>query len=168
MKENKSFWTDNFEIDGFRKLEDDITAEVCIIGAGITGLQTAYYLAKKGMDVVVIEKDTIASKTTGHTTGKVSIQHGLFYNYLAENYGFDYAKKYALANNEALKNIKNIIEDENIDCDFETRDSIIFSENPQKFSKIQEEAKLCKNIGIESEFINKIELPIVIQGRSKI
>lgn len=168
MENNKSFWTENFKTEGFKKLEDDITVEVCIIGAGITGLSTAHYLAKKGMNVVVLEKDTIASKTTGHTTGKVSIQHGLFYNYLVENYGFDYAKKYALANSKALKNIKEIIEEEKINCDFEIRDSIVFSENPQKFSKLQEESKLCKNMGIEAEFINKIELPIIIQGRSKI
>lgn len=167
MGDNKSFWTDNFETEDFKTLEDDITAEVCVIGAGITGLSTAYYLAKNGIDVVVIEKDTIASKTTGHTTGKVSIQHGVFYTYLVENYGTSYAKKYALVNNEALKNIKNIIENEEIECDYETRDSIIFSEEPQKFSVLQEEARISKDLGIDSEFITKIELPIIIQGGVK-
>lgn len=167
MGDNKSFWTDNFETEDFKKLEDDITAEVCVIGAGITGLSTAYYLAKNGIDVVVIEKDTIASKTTGHTTGKISIQHGVFYTYLVENYGTSYAKKYALVNNEALKNIKDIIENEEIECDYETRDSIIFSEEPQKFSVLQEEARISKDLGIDSEFITKIELPIIIQGGVK-
>lgn len=164
--ENKSFWTDNFEIKNFKKLEENIEAEVCIIGAGITGLSTAYYLAKSGKKVVILEKDRVASKTTGHTTGKISIQHGMFYNYLVENYGFNYAKMYALANNEAIKNIKNIIENEKIDCDYEVRDSIIFSEQPQKFSSLQEEAKITKELGIKSEFVKKIELPIMIQGRS--
>lgn len=167
MENNKSFWTDNFEIEDFKTLEDDINAEVCIIGAGITGLSTAYYLAKNGIDVVVLEKDTIASKTTGHTTGKVSIQHGIFYSYLVENYGINYAKRYALANSEALKRIEDIIETEEIECDYETRDSIVFSENPQKYSVLQEEARISKNLGIDSEFITKIELPIIIQGGVK-
>lgn len=167
MNENKSFWTNNFEIDKFERLEDDIEAEVCIIGGGITGLSTAYYLAQNGVDVVVLEKDGIASKTTGHTTGKVSIQHGMFYNYLVESYGLNYAKKYALANKEALENIKEIIKNEDIDCDFEIKDSIIFSENPQKFSSLQDEARVSKDIGIDAEFITKIDLPVIIQGGVK-
>lgn len=167
MNENKSFWTNNFEIDKFERLEDDIEAEVCIIGGGITGLSTAYYLAQNGVDVVVLEKDSIASKTTGHTTGKVTIQHGMFYNYLVESYGLNYAKKYALANKEALENIKEIIKNEDIECDFEIKDSIIFSENPQKFSSLQDEAQVSKDIGIDAEFITKIDLPVIIQGGVK-
>lgn len=165
---NKSFWTDNFETVKFKRLDGIIEADVCIIGAGITGLSTAYYLAKSGKKIVVLEKDRIASKTTGHTTGKISIQHGKFYNYLVENYGVNYAKMYALSNNEAIKNINKIIEDEKIDCDFEVRDSIIFSEEPQNYSVLQEEAKIAKELGIKAEFVKKIELPIMIQGRSKI
>lgn len=167
MEENKSFWTDNFETKEYKRLEEDTVAEVCIIGGGITGLSTAYYLAKNGMDVILLEKDTIGSKTTGHTTGKITVGHGLFYKYLVQNYGFDYGKKYALANSQALKNIQDIIEEEKIDCDFEIRDSIIFSENPQNFSLLQEEARLSKDIGIDAEFIKKIELPTIIQGGVK-
>lgn len=164
MEENKSFWNNNFEIEEFDALEEDIETEVCVIGGGITGISTAYYLAQSGLDVVILEKDKIASKTTGHTTGKISLQHDIFYNYLVENYGFNYAKKYALANKEALENINEIIKKEGIDCDFETKDSIIFSENPKEFSNLQEEARICKRLGIEAEFIRKIELPIIIQG----
>lgn len=167
MEDNKSFWTDNFEKEKFDKLEEDIKADVCIIGAGLTGLTTAYYLAKAGKSVVILEKDEIASKTTGHTTGKISIQHGEFYKYLVENYGFNYAKRYALANEAAAKNIKQIIEDEEISCDYEIKDSILFSENPAKFSSLQEEAKISKELGISSEFIKKIDLPIIIQGAVK-
>lgn len=167
MEENNSFWTNNFEIEEFEGLEEDIKTEVCIIGGGITGISTAYYLAQNGIDTVILEKDKIASKTTGHTTGKISLQHGIFYNYLVENYGINYAKKYALANKEALENIKKIIEEETIECDFENKDSIIYSENPQEFSALQEEAKITKELGIDSEFITKINLPIIIQGGVK-
>lgn len=165
---NKSFWIDNFEITKFKRLDGIIDVDICIIGAGITGLSTAYYLAKSGKKVVILEKDRVASKTTGHTTGKISIQHGKFYNYLVENYGTNYAKMYALANNESIKNIKKIIENEKIECDFEVRDSIIFSEDPGKFLELQEEANIAKELGIKAEFVKKIELPIMIQGRSKV
>lgn len=164
---NKSFWLDNFKVKNFKDLRENIEAEVCVIGAGITGLSTAYYLAKSGKKVVILEKDKIASKTTGHTTGKISLQHGKFYSYLVESNGFDYAKMYAHANNEAMKNIKEIIENEKIECDYEIKDSIIFSEEPQNFSVLQEEARISKELGIKSKFVTQIDLPIMIQGGVK-
>lgn len=63
-------------------LNKNISADVCIIGAGIFGLSTAYYLSKKGISVAVIDKSGIAEKASGHTTAKITSQHGLFYSYL--------------------------------------------------------------------------------------
>jgi glycine/D-amino acid oxidase-like deaminating enzyme len=167
MENNKSFWTENFEIEKFEKLKENISTEVCIIGGGITGITTAYYLAKSGIDVVILEKDYIASKTSGHTTGKISAQHGLFYKYLVESYGFNYAKKYAEANIKAIKDIKNIIETENINCNFEFKDSIVYSQEPEKYKELQDEAKVCKDLGIDAEFEDKIDLNIKVQGAVK-
>lgn len=71
--ENKSFWLNNFKTEKYESLKEDISTEVCVIGGGITGISTAYYLSKHGLEVTLLEKDFLASKTTGHTTGKVSI-----------------------------------------------------------------------------------------------
>lgn len=165
--ENKSFWINNFKTESYESLEDNISTEVCVIGGGITGISTAYYLSKKGIDVTVLEKDFIASKTTGHTTGKVSVQHGLFYKYLVDTYGTKYAEKYLKANNEAINNIEKIIKDENIDCDFERKDSFVFTTLPEKYKEIKDEVDICKNLGISVSFEEKIELPIKIQGAIK-
>lgn len=81
----KSFWdNEKSENKEFENLQDNIKSEICIIGGGITGLSTAYYLSKNGKEV---------------------------------------AKKYYEANEKALKNIKQIIEDEKIECDFENRNA---------------------------------------------
>ena len=66
------------------KLQKNIKAEVCVIGAGLTGLTTAYYLAKAGKQVVVVEKDEICERTSGNTTGKITSQHVIFYQYLVQ------------------------------------------------------------------------------------
>ena len=42
----------------YSKLEVDIDCDVCIIGAGITGIMTAYRLSESGLKVVIIDKDT--------------------------------------------------------------------------------------------------------------
>ena len=54
-----SYWNE-FEMERkYPKLTQDITADVAIIGGGLTGIQTAYYLQNKGYKVVVLEKDKI-------------------------------------------------------------------------------------------------------------
>ena len=81
-------------------LNGNIETEICIIGAGIFGLTTAYYLGQCGKKVTVIEKERIGEKVSGNTTGKITSQHGLFYNYLVSNYGIQYAQKYLKATKE--------------------------------------------------------------------
>ena len=82
-----SLWLEESQIKRFSKLEKDEHAEVCIIGAGIFGISMAYYLSQNGFDVILIERDKIASKVTGHTTAKITSQHGLIYHYLLNQYG---------------------------------------------------------------------------------
>ena len=105
-----SYWIDSMpNIDNFKPLDKNMDTEVCIIGAGIFGLSCAYYLTKLGFKVTVLEKFKIARKTTGHTTAKITSQHGLFYDYLIHSYDESFAKSYLEANEKAILNIKNIV-----------------------------------------------------------
>ncbi|MDF2536853.1 MAG: putative Rieske 2Fe-2S iron-sulfur protein, partial [Bacillales bacterium] len=76
----ESYWHASTQLQTFPSLSSDIETEVCIVGAGITGITTAYLLAKKGIQVVVIDSDTILKGTTGFTTAKITAQHGLIYD----------------------------------------------------------------------------------------
>lgn len=118
-----SLWLNSDEnINKFNKLDKDISTDVCIIGAGIFGLTCGYYLTKQGFNVVILEKGPeIASKTTGHTTAKITSQHNLIYKYLIDSLSVSEAKHYLYANQEAIENIYQIIKDENIDCDLKDK-----------------------------------------------
>lgn len=74
---DKSYWISSVEKDRekYDKLVSKKEAEICIIGGGLTGLTCAYYLAKLGKKVVVLEKDKIMSHTSGNTTAKITSQH---------------------------------------------------------------------------------------------
>ena len=74
-------------------LKQNISTDVCIIGAGIFGLITAYYLSKKGVSVAVIDKSGIGEKASGHTTAKITSQHGLFYSYLVRGFWREFRQK---------------------------------------------------------------------------
>ena len=62
----KSYWIESVENNkkDFSKLQEDITADVCIIGGGLTGLTTAYYLKDTNLKTVVIEKHKLCEHTT--------------------------------------------------------------------------------------------------------
>jgi len=78
-----SLWIESIDkIKSNGELTDCASADVCIIGAGISGITTAYYLTKRGYKVIVLEKDEIGHGVTGYTTAKITSQHNLIYHYL--------------------------------------------------------------------------------------
>lgn len=164
-----SFWIDTTNNGGhFSKLNKDINIDVCIIGAGLFGLTTAYYLSKSGKKVAVLEKeDSVATKTSGNTTGKITSQHDLFYNYLINDFGVEFAKNYLEANEQAIQNVKNIIDENNIDCDFEWQDSYIYTCKNDEVDKIRNEVNSVNSLGFNANFVTTTPLPIKIKGAIK-
>ena len=160
----KSYWIDTTKTKEFSKLDRDLNTEVCIIGGGITGLTTAYYLSKENVKTVVLEKERICMQTTGNSTAKITSQHGLFYNYLIEAQGKEKAKQYFDANEQAIKNIENIIKEENIDCDFEKQSAYVFARKAEEVNKIRDEIEAVKELGGEAEFVDNLELPFKTFG----
>lgn len=65
----------------------------------------------------------IVGAITANSTAKLTSQHGLFYKYLYDEYGADFAKLYLESNENGIKLAEEIIQNENIDCDFEKKDS---------------------------------------------
>ncbi len=158
-------WIETFDKKhDFEKLNSDISCDICIIGAGIFGITCAYYLTKLGFKVVVLERDEIASKTTGHTTAKITSQHGLFYSYLIKAFGLSYAKAYLDANETAIKNIKEIIDKENISCDFSYQNNFIYTTNSEDLQSIHDEVSAVQALNFPCEFVTNTGLPFEILG----
>lgn len=160
-----SLWlTENKNDSKFESLSKNINTDVCIIGAGIFGMTCGYYLSKAGLNVSIIEKNEIGHKTTGHTTAKITSQHGLFYTYLVETYGEGFAKDYLSANQEAIENIKNIIDDEKINCDFERQSNFVYTTNPNEVAQIKKEVDVLNALGFPANFVTKTGLPFDVAG----
>lgn len=118
---------------------------------------------------IIERKENIGIGISGHTTAKITSQHGAIYHYLQNQYGLDFAKKYFLANEEAIFNIENIIKENNIDCDFEKQSSFLYSTSKDEeiklknefdaVSKINKEAKLRTDVKLPLEITSAIEFP---------
>ena len=77
MPAHVSVWIPDGNEPSFTPLSGDVVTDVVVVGAGISGLTTAMLLQRAGHDVLVIDMHRVATGTTGHTTGKVTSQHGL-------------------------------------------------------------------------------------------
>lgn len=128
-KVSNSYWIESMKGQGYQALKSDLIVDVLIIGGGITGITTAYLLQKEGLKVVVVDADKILSATTGHTTGKITIQHGLIYDKLKMQFGEEQARIYAEANMAGLQLIQDLIKEHNIDCDFIMQNSYVYTQS---------------------------------------
>lgn len=159
-----SLWLYENKFKKFENLNNSISCDVCIIGSGIFGLTCAYYLSKNGMNCTIIDRDDICQKTTGHTTAKITSSHGLIYSYLAKNYGKDYAKNYLNANQEAISNIKDIIDNENINCEFEWQSNFVYTTDISEVVDIKKEVNCVKSLNFNANFITDCDLPFKISA----
>lgn len=157
---DNSFWIETTTKTNYPQLEKDIEADVCIVGGGIVSAITAYLLSDSGLKICILEKDSVCSGVTANTTGKITSQHGLFYNYLLNNFDFNFAKQYLDSNEDAISLIKHIIEKEKINCDFETQDAYVFTTSKQEDEKIKKEVNIVNKLGLNSEYLTAIPLPI--------
>ena len=161
MENNTSFWLDTNQRKTYPTLEKDETCDVCIIGGGITGISCAYYLSQEGYKTVILERDRIASKTTGHTTAKITSQHDLFYDYLMISQGEKFARAYYQANEQAIDKIEEIINKEHIDCDFERESHFVYTNEVETVGKLEKEAKAVEKIGGKCKLVDKTHVPTV-------
>lgn len=159
---NNSLWIESTNKSNYPKLENNISTDVCIIGGGITGASTAYMLMNSNLNITIIDKDKICMGVSANSTGKLTSQHGLFYDYLINSYGYSFAKKYLDSNEKAIKDVYDIICKENIDCDFEFQNSFVFTELESELEKIKNEINAVNSLGFDSTFVKDIPLPINI------
>ena len=85
---SNSLWLSTaYPRDSFPALNQDARCDVCIVGGGLSGIANAYFLAKEGKDVILLEKNKILAGATGNSTGKLTAQHDLVYAKLLKKFG---------------------------------------------------------------------------------
>ncbi|MGC7871985.1 FAD-dependent oxidoreductase [Desulfosporosinus sp. SYSU MS00001] len=162
-KPPQPFWmasTTNIE---YSALDKDMKVDVAIVGGGITGILCAYWLSKAGVKTAIIEADRILQGTTGHTTAKITSQHGLIY-YKVQKISEELANQYVDANQTALKMYESIVKENNIDCDFVPESAYVYTLDDKYVDEIVNEANVASSLGINTKYLDKIPLPLNIKA----
>lgn len=155
----KSLWLQSaYPNDNFPPLTEDLTCDVCIVGGGLSGIANAYFLAKQGKDVIVLEKDSILAGATGNSTGKLTTQHDFIYANLIKKFGHDNAKLYYDVNKEAVAFGNSFAQDDEI----KSANSILYAQSEQGMELLKQEAQAYMELGIPGELGKNSELPIPI------
>lgn len=160
----ESFWIKSAELPTFPSLSIDTEVDAAIVGGGITGITAAYLLAKQGLKVAVIEADRVLNGTTGHTTAKITAQHGLIYDELIQHMGEEKAKQYYEANDDALRFIRQTAKELQIECDITEEDAYMYAVSDEYARKIMKEYEAYQKLGVHSEFSEGIPLPLDVKG----
>jgi len=164
---NKSIWiNDNKKVSSDKKILEDVHTDILIIGGGITGLTTAYFLKDSKKKITLIDKSIIGMGVTSKTTAKISYLQGITYQTLEKNFNNRVAKLYLDSQLDAITLIRNIVQDNKISCDFEEADSIIFTTEESGISKIEYEKELIKKCGIDVKDVShdRIKRGIKVSG----
>src|SRR6476661_3266580 len=121
-----SVWMDNTDMPQLPRVTQDMRANVCIVGAGIAGMTTAYQLARAGRAVIVIDDGQIGGGETGRTTAHLTAALDDRYYGIEKLHGLDGARLAAESHTAAITRIESIASLEDIDCDFERLDGYLF------------------------------------------
>jgi glycine/D-amino acid oxidase-like deaminating enzyme len=164
----KSLWREAYKDDSlYPSLDEGIETDVVVVGAGITGLTSAYLLKQAGFSVVVIDKRTVGSGTTGRTTGKVSSLHNLVYADLHKHLGEKVARIYGEANQAAVELVGSIIDKEKISCDWQRDDNYVYTAEPKRQIEFRQEADIAAKLGLPASFETVTNLPFEISAAVK-
>jgi glycine/D-amino acid oxidase-like deaminating enzyme/nitrite reductase/ring-hydroxylating ferredoxin subunit len=132
----------------FPRLAESIDADVCIVGAGIAGLTTAYLLTQAGQCVVLLDDGPLAGGMTQVTTAHLaSAIDDRFYN-LERWHGEEGARLAAQSHAAAIDAIERIVHDLAIDCDFHRVDGYLFRAPDDDPQLLQDELAAAKRAGV--------------------
>ncbi|HZB47013.1 MAG TPA: FAD-dependent oxidoreductase, partial [Pyrinomonadaceae bacterium] len=155
--QSTSVWMATAEAPAASPLQEDARAEVCVVGAGIAGMTTAYLLAREGKSVVVIDDGPVAGGETSRTTAHLTNALDDRYYELERLHGERGARLAAESHTRAIDLIEEIVEEEGIDCDFARLDGYLFVPPGDSTDQLGHELRAAHRAGLtEVEYVERV------------
>jgi glycine/D-amino acid oxidase-like deaminating enzyme len=141
------------------ELKEDIECDYLIVGGGVAGVSTAYFLSKLGAkNIVLIEKNEIASGATGKAAGSLVVRGESDLVDYIKIHGPETGEKYWHQIRDTLKRLHQVTIDENVDCDAEPQDTLYVGYESKGDIDLLEEYNEEKKIDPLARFVEGVEL----------
>ncbi|MER5182305.1 FAD-binding oxidoreductase [Streptomyces sp. NPDC002896] len=135
------------------------SADIVVIGGGLTGLSTAYHTARKGAHVVLVEKDKIGSGASGRNGSMCTQGITIGVAEARKRYGPQRARELYDAFREAVDVVEELTQKEQIDCDFNRSGRLGVAYKPQHFEAMRATQRdLAENYDHETKLLSRSEL----------
>jgi glycine/D-amino acid oxidase-like deaminating enzyme len=145
---SQSVWAATAKMPKYPPLQESARADVCIVGAGLAGLTTAYLLTQAGKSVVILDDGPLAGGATEVTTAHLSNAIDDRYFEIERLHGQRGAQLTAESHSAAINRIDTIAKHENIDCDFERLDGYLFLAPGEKEEVLDRELAATRRAGL--------------------
>ncbi|MDC7123511.1 FAD-binding oxidoreductase [Cellulomonas fimi] len=149
-----SLWLDQLRADDptalhpLEPLDGDDRADVVVVGAGLAGLWTAYYLleADPSLDVLVVEADVAGAGATGHGSGWCSADLGVPGEELIRRHGLAGARALRAALRDAVVEVGGAAAAEQVDCGFAYGGSVLLARTPSDVQRVAEHVQVAADL----------------------
>jgi gamma-glutamylputrescine oxidase len=128
----------------FGALKGDITADICIVGAGYTGLSSALHLARRGYKVAILEAETVGFGASGRNGGHVGTGQRMEQQDIEKKFGRETAHSLWNMGLEAVDTVRDLILENNIECDLKYGD-VHFAHKPGYCEELEEDVEFFEN-----------------------
>ena len=159
-----SFWLGTTPETDYPPLGGDVSVDVAVLGAGITGLTAAALLKRAGKTVAVLDSKRIVRGATGYTTAKLTAGQGVIYSQLSKRFGEEGARLFAESNQAAIERVAQFVEEDGIDCDFERKANYVYAESADEVAQLQDEVQAAQRAGLPVSFVTETTLPYPVAG----
>ena len=168
--ETQSYWEDSASVSRYPALDRDVTVDVVVVGAGITGLTAAYLLKRSGRKVAVIDRRRCGGVDSGLTTAHVTCVTDVDLSELVKHFGRDHAWAAWDAGLAAIDQIDRIVRREDIDCEWTwvsgykhpaafakaSADKTAVKPAQDEVEALREEARLAADLGFDARFVEAV------------
>jgi glycine/D-amino acid oxidase-like deaminating enzyme/nitrite reductase/ring-hydroxylating ferredoxin subunit len=162
-----SVWMEPIDERERTPLKEDLHADVCVIGAGIAGLTTAYLLSREGRFVVVLDDGPIGSGMTERTTAHLTNAYDDRFYEMERLHGEEKARLIAASHTAAIDRIEEIVTEEKIDCEFERLDGYLFVPPGDSTDALEDEMKAAHRAGlVDVEMVERAPIDSFDTGSS--
>lgn len=164
----RSLWIETTPDTIYPALEGDVEVDAVVVGAGITGVTTAWTLKREGRRVALIEMLRLGEGATGYTTAKLTVGHNVIYADLVKKYGEETARAYAASNQWAIERLEEIVSGEGIECDWERTSNYVYTEDHARLPDLEDELEAAHRAGVSAELTTETDLPFPVLGAIRV